>query len=159
VSAVALRPASAADEPFLRRVFACDRASQFAPLGLDGPALDALLAMQFTAQDRAYRAQFPDAAFDVVLVDGRPAGRLYVARGTDVIHVIDITLLPEFRGQGAGTRLLEGLMEEARDAGTVVALSVVRGNPAVRLYQRLGFELRDEDEIRLTLEWRSPDLS
>jgi GNAT superfamily N-acetyltransferase len=159
VSAVALRPASTADEPFLRRVFAGDRAPQFVPLGLDGAALESLLAMQFTAQDRAYRAQFPAADFDVVLVDGRPAGRLYVARGSDAIHVIDITLLPEFRGQGVGTRLLQGLIEEARDAGTVVALSVVRGNPAVRLYQRLGFEPRDEDEIRLSLEWRPPDVS
>jgi len=114
--------------------------------------------MQFTAQDRAYRAQFPDADFDVVLVDGRPAGRLYVARGTDLITSSRSPCSGVPR-TGRGYAAPGGLIDEARHAGTVVRAQRRPRNPAVRLYQRLGFALRDEDEVRLAFEWRPPDIS
>jgi ribosomal protein S18 acetylase RimI-like enzyme len=53
---------------------------------------------------------------------------------------IAIGVVPEFRGQGIGTRLLEALLAEATPRFEAICLSVEFENPALRLYERLGFQ-------------------
>lgn len=156
--ATALRAAGPGDEPFLRRLYADLRATEFAPLGLEPAVLEALVAMQFTAQDRSFRERFTQADFDLVIVDSLPAGRLYVDRSGESMHVIDITLAPEHRRRGIGTQLLRELIDQAHSSGRPVTLNVARGNHALALYQRLGFSVTAEDDVYLTLECR-PALS
>lgn len=50
-----------------------------------------------------------------------------------------IAVLPTYAGQGIGTALLNELLHEAKAQCTAIALNVRAENPAVRLYQRLGF--------------------
>ena len=71
--------------------------------------------------------------------EGRPAGRLYVHRRPAEIRILDISLLPEHRGQGIGGALLRDLITEAEGIGQPVSIHVEKQNPALRLYQRLGF--------------------
>lgn len=71
---------------------------------------------------------------------GRPAGRLYVARWVDEIRIVDIALLPEFRGRGLGSALLRDLIEESEAAGKPLSIHVEMNNPARPLYDRLGFQ-------------------
>jgi ribosomal protein S18 acetylase RimI-like enzyme len=153
---VRLRPAAAGDEEHLYRVYASTRQEELAPLGWAEAEREAFLRMQFTAQDRYYRAQFPEASYQVVLAGERPAGRLYVDRRPDEIRVLDIALLPEHRGGGIGSALLRDLFAEARARGVPVRLHVERSNPALRLYTRLGFEPIGERIPYLLMEWR-PD--
>ena len=80
--------------------------------------------------------------------------RIYVDRTEDEIRVIDISLLPEFRNQGIGSALLQGVLGEAAESNRAVHLSVVEGNPARRLYQRLGFVQIGESGFYHSLEWR-----
>src|ERR1700687_5081961 len=77
---ISLRPIGAADDRFLYELYASTRADELAPLGWDATQRTAFVQMQLAAQTRAYRQEFPDAAFDVILVDAQPAGRLYVDR-------------------------------------------------------------------------------
>jgi ribosomal protein S18 acetylase RimI-like enzyme len=112
--------------------------------------------MQRTAQARAYAVNHPNAGCDVVLVDAVPAGRLYVDRSNQRIHVLDISLVPERRGCGIGTHLLTALLDEAARTGVAVTLNVERSNRAFRLYRRLGFEVTREDEVYLDLAWTPP---
>jgi ribosomal protein S18 acetylase RimI-like enzyme len=100
---------------------------------------EAFLRQQFEAQDTYWREQRPDAVFQVIEVDGAPAGRLYVDAGPDDVRIVDIALLPEFRGRGVGTALLEEIIERAGAAGTPVTIHVEQQNPARSLYKRLGF--------------------
>ena len=120
----------------------------------DDTQKDSFLRMQFEAQDHWYREQMPDASFDVVLVDGAPAGRLYVDRRDDEIRIVDIALLPEHRSRGIGTSLLGELLREADAAGKSVTIHVERLNPALRLYERLGFSVAEDKGIYLFLERR-----
>ena len=64
---------------------------------------------------------------------------------------LSIAVLPEYRGQGLGTRLLEALTLAARGHYRAVSLSVSRGNPAERLYRRAGFEVAAEGELSITM--------
>jgi len=121
----------------------------------DDAQKDAFLRSQFDAQDAWWRENYAEASFDVVVVDGAPAGRLYVHRGPSEIRIVDIALLPEHRGDGIGTELLEGLIAEADAIGKSVTIHVERMNPALRLYERLGFQLAEDKGVYLFLE-RAP---
>jgi ribosomal protein S18 acetylase RimI-like enzyme len=111
---------------------------------------------QFELQHREYHGTYPDATFEILLVGGKPAGRLYVRRTDDEVHVIDIALLPEFRGRGIGTALVSELLEEAAGSGRVASIYVEQTNRALSLYRRLGFEPVADQGIYLLMEWRPP---
>jgi ribosomal protein S18 acetylase RimI-like enzyme len=121
----------------------------------DDAQREAFLRSQFDAQDVWWHEHYAEASFEVVLVDGEPAGRLYVHRGETEIRIVDIALLPEYRGDGIGTRLLHELLIEADAAGKSVTIHVERLNPALRLYERLGFSLAEDKGVYLFLE-RAP---
>src|SRR5215211_5883167 len=116
------------------------------------PSDEAFLRRQFEAQDAHYREHYDGASFDVIEVDGEPAGRLYVARWEDEIRIMDIALLPEQRGAGIGTRLLRDLLDEGRRTGKRVSIHVEKHNRALRLYERLGFAPVADRGVYLLLE-------
>jgi GNAT superfamily N-acetyltransferase len=128
-----------ADAEFLLSVYASTRAQELAVVPWTDAERDAFLQMQFDAQDRSYREQRPAAAFDVVVVDGAPGGRLYVDRAADEIRIVDIALLPDHRGKGVGTVLIRRILDEGSATGRPVTIHVERGNRARGLYERLGF--------------------
>jgi ribosomal protein S18 acetylase RimI-like enzyme len=115
-------------------------------------AKEAFLRMQFSAQDAWYHDQMPDASYQVVLVDGEPAGRLYVDRRDGEIRIVDIALLPQHRGRGLGTTLLREILAEADAAGKPVTIHVERFNRALGLYERLGFAQVDDQGVYLLLQ-------
>jgi GNAT superfamily N-acetyltransferase len=119
---------------------------------------DAFVRSQFEAQHAWYRDHYEGAQFDVILVEGAPAGRLYVHRRDRAIRLVDITLLPEFRAGGIGTSLLRGLLAEAEAAGKPVTIHVEVFNPAMRLYERLGFSPIEERGPYRLMEWKPSQL-
>jgi ribosomal protein S18 acetylase RimI-like enzyme len=116
------------------------------------------LAQQFHAQRTHYRAHYPGASFDVIEQEGRPVGRLYVARLKREIRLMDIALLPECRNRGIGGELCEALLDEARAQGRIVSLHVEDDNPAKRLYERLGFAEVAEVTFYRLMHWVPPGL-
>jgi ribosomal protein S18 acetylase RimI-like enzyme len=157
-SAIVLRPATDADRPFLERVYASTRTEELAPVPWSDDEKAAFLAQQFEAQRTAYSGAYPRASFDVVMVHGEPAGRLYVDRRPADIRIVDIALLPEYRGRGIGTALLRAVQAEAVASNRTVSIHVERFNPARALYERLGFEVVGATgEVYLLLEWSGED--
>ena len=149
---VELRAAEPDDEEFLRRVYASTREDELRAVPWDDAQKAAFLRMQFDAQAASYREHYADGAFHVVVLDGEPAGRLYVHRGDGELRIVDISLLPEYRGNGIGTSLLRDLLAEADEAGKRVTIHVERLNPALRLYERLGFSVAEDKGVYLFLE-------
>lgn len=149
-TAPALRPAGPADTDFLRSLYASTRLEE---LSLLAPAQRAaFLDLQWRARQRAYQDRYPDAEDQIVVVAGVPAGRLLVARREGELLIVDIALLPEFRGRGTGSQLLGRLLDEAAHNGMAVRLHVALSNPALRLYRRLGFRLVSESGPYALLE-------
>jgi ribosomal protein S18 acetylase RimI-like enzyme len=149
MSHLVLTPVTAGEQAFLYQLFCASRPEL---AGLPEP----LLQMQFQAQSLGYKAQFPDARHQLVVVSGRPIGRLLVHRSPERIHLVDIALLPEARGQGIGTALLQALQAEATLAGLPLRLSVFAANPARRLYERLGFAPTETQPPYITMQWVPP---
>jgi ribosomal protein S18 acetylase RimI-like enzyme len=148
------------DDTFLFELYASTR-EDIAALGLGETRRESLMRVQWMAQRNGYRMRFPNAEHQLVLVDGRQVGRLWVAREPGELRLVDLSLLPAHRGAGVGTALLRSLQEEASLAGKPLRLSVARDNPARRLYERLGFTptagaVANTTGPYLTLEWIPP---
>ena len=114
---------------------------------------EAFLEQQFAAQDASYRARYPDGDLQVVELGGTAIGRLYVGRLPGEIRLVDITLLPAYRGRGIGSGLVWELMAEAAATGSNMTLYVEAFNPAHRLYNRLGFRKVEEHGVYELLAW------
>jgi ribosomal protein S18 acetylase RimI-like enzyme len=151
---VTLRPATAADRGLLLAVYAAYRAEELDQVEWPPGAREAFLEQQFAAQDHEYHRANPAGSFDVIEVDGAPAGRLYVDRRPGDLRVVDIALLPEHRGRGVGRRLLTGLQDRAAAEGRIVSIHVEATNRAGGLYARLGFVVAEELGVYRRMEWR-----
>ena len=143
----ALRPALDSDRDFLREVFISTRAAEFAGIDREPAYINDLLAQQFTLQDSYYRRHYPHAHFDLVTCDGANVGRLYHHWGSTEVRLIDIALMPFYRGLGLGTQLMRALVAEAAKRGLAVSLYVEMQNPVRALYQRLGFVKSGENGV------------
>src|SRR5215204_3465667 len=135
--ALLLRRIEPGDEAFLYRVYVSTRAAEMDLVDWSESDKQAFLRQQFTAQHTHYQQHYAAAAFQVVLRGDAMIGRLYVDRGPNEIRIIDIAILPEYRGHGVGTRLVRDLLGEARREQKVVTIHVERFNPALAWYQRL----------------------
>ena len=85
----------------------------------------------------------------IILVDGKDAGWLQISESEHELELAQIHIVRAFCSRGIGTQLIRKLMNEARGKGMSVFLSIVRGNRALSLYQRLGFVMVGEDEHKL----------
>jgi GNAT superfamily N-acetyltransferase len=148
-SNLSLREATPADQPFLLEVYASTRLDELEGFGWDENQKRAFIQMQFLARERAY----PRVDDRIIVLDGRPIGRLLVDRDDAGILLRDIALLTEFRNAGIGSRLIQDLMKEATAAGKPITLHVVVTSPAVRLYERLGFNRTGPDGAYLEMKW------
>jgi ribosomal protein S18 acetylase RimI-like enzyme len=151
--AIHFRPIEDADLPFLYAVYASTREEELAQTAWSEEEKKSFLRMQFEAQHQHYQKHYARASFAVVLQGEVPIGRLYVHRGESDIRIVDIALLPEHRGGGIGSRLLGEILEEARQAGRKVSIHVEHFNPALRLYERLGFTRVDDTGVYYRMEW------
>jgi ribosomal protein S18 acetylase RimI-like enzyme len=141
---VTLRPANADDEDFLFELFAGTR-QEFNFLA--ETQRQAILKMQYDARRFQYDEGYPQAEGSIIVLDGRPVGRMLVDEGEQAITLIDIAVLAEYRSSGIGTQLLKDLLKRGVNARKPVKLQVFKSNPAVRLYERLGFSQVSEQSM------------
>src|SRR5271166_3793519 len=138
-NSLGLRAAAPDDMEFLYQVYAGTRTEELAVTGWNDAQKEQFLRMQFDAQHRYYLEVHAAASYDVICWDGERVGRLYVDRSAGDIDIIDIALLPDWRGRGIGGILLSEIAAEATRAGKPVRIYVEHFNRALTLYQRLGF--------------------
>ena len=153
--AVTFRPIRPGDEPFLSQVYASTRLDELAVTDWSDEQKSAFLQMQFVAQYKFYQENYTNTDFLIILQDTIEIGRLYVARWRDEIRIVDIALLPPYRGTGIGTTILQGILAEAEAERKPVRIHVERDNPALRLYQRLGFVMIEDKGVYLFMERRA----
>jgi len=137
---VALRPATDGDAALEQAVYVEGRRAEMAVTGWPDAMVETFLADQFRLQTLHYTRHYASAERWIVEVGGVAAGRLILITAGDELRVVDIGLLPPFRGRGVGTALIAHAVGEAARRGlTRIGLHVEPGNPARRLYLRLGF--------------------
>jgi len=143
-----IRPITPADEPFLWEAL---YHAIYVALGDAPPEQDVVNRPELAryvrgwgdANDLGFIAvaeekQQPIGAAWIRLLTGDDGGYGYT---DDTTPELSVAVLPEYRGRGIGTRLLIHLLQAVSIHHPSVSLSVEAGNPASRLYRRLGFEI------------------
>lgn len=151
---ITFRPETDDDAEFLYSLYAGTREQEMAMIvDWSDEQKEAFVRQQFAAQTLHYKKNYLRADYSIILVDGVPAGRLYLHQDPGDLRIMDIALAPEHRGTGIGTMLLREVMERAAAAGDIVSIHVEQFNPALRLYERLGFKPVKENGAYYLMEW------
>lgn len=150
-----LRPVSAGDEEFLLAVYTSTRADELAQVEWGPGQKEAFVRWQFELQRKEYDQRYPNARYDVILVNNQPAGRIWVGEDDTQTRLLDIGLLEKFQNRGVGTVLLRRLIVESTEAKKPLRHMVfMLNNNAHRFYERLGFiEIEDVGGYK-HMEWR-----
>jgi len=148
-----LRAVEASDEDFLFSVYASTRADEMERVDWSAEQQEAFLHMQFRAQAQFYVENYPGAVFQVIMQNGQPIGRLYIHKRENEIRIMDIALLPDHRNSGIGSSLLRDILKQGKNLNLPVTVHVEQFNPAMRLYQRMGFRPKEDKGVYLLMEW------
>lgn len=142
---LSFRAVAPEDDAFLLAVYASSREEELAQVEWPEGLKESFLRMQFDAQRDEYAARYPDARYDVILVNGQAAGRLWIGADEEEIRLLDIALLPEFQNRGVGTIVLRQLIDDAVATRRPLRHMVfILNTGAKRFYERLGFEVFEE---------------
>lgn len=151
--AVTLRPATESDYDFMRELYGDTRAEEMHHFPFDDAQKKAFLDQQFAAQFAHYGIHDPTCERRIIEKEGQAIGRLWLDEWRDQIRLVDIALLSEFRGSGIGTRLVKDVLARGAAAGKAVTIHVEGFNPALRLYERLGFRHVDTNGVYYLMRW------
>lgn len=149
-----LRPATPDDLGFQARLYASTREEELNAAQFPDEMREQFLAMQFHAQTTHYTKFHPDAEWLIIECDQATAGRLILDRAEDHFNVMDLALLPEFRGRGIGTILLRQVQAEAATRQLPVRLFADSRDRAIQLYHRLGFVDLSDNGLHTEMVWR-----
>ena len=150
---ITLRTAVEADYDFMRRLYAATREEEMAHFPFDEARKSAFLDQQFAAQHEHYGIHYPTCERNIVEKDGQPIGRLWIDEWRDQIRLVDVALMPEWRGRGIGSALLRDILARGVAAGKPVTIHVEAYNPALSLYQRFGFQQVDTNGMYYLMKW------
>jgi len=136
---IQLRLADKKDNLFIETVYRSTREDELKLTNWNEQQKSAFICMQSMAQQAEYKIKFPGASWQVITFNKQDAGRFYTWEDDDEIRLIDITLLPPFRGRGIGNFLLGELIKRSNKVQKKISLHVDPVNPVLKLYLRLGF--------------------
>ena len=152
-SNITLRPVGSEDDEFLVTVYGSTRAAELALVAWTIEQQQVFVRSQFAAQQDHYTEKYPAANHDIIMFDDHPVGRLYVARLDHEIRIVDLTVLPVAQNAGIGTYLIRQLLDETKHTGKITSIYVEEFNPSLRLFDRLGFSVKEQQGFHLLLEW------
>ncbi len=149
-----MRPVTEFDRELLLRIYGSTCVDELAQVDWSEADKARFIESQFEAQAKHYADVYPDGQYDVIESSaGEPIGRLYLHRSRAELRIIDIALLPTWRGQGLGSRILDDVLNEAVATSRVVSIHVEIFNPAQRLYERLGFVPVETRGLYRLMQW------
>ena len=157
---MSVRSVTPDDDKFLLAVYYSSRAEELAQVQWEPGQKEIFVRWQFDLQRKEYDQRYPDARYEVILVDNQPAGRIWIGEDATQIRLLDISLLEEFQNHGIGTILLKQLIAEARAKNKPLRHMVfMLNNNAYRFYERLGFATIEDVGGYKHMEWRESNLS
>lgn len=126
--ACTFRAATEADKPFLLDLRLATMAPHYARQGIS-----------LSPDEERQRAQSHLDAAAIIEVDGQAVGVIKVVQDGTTWTIDQFQVAPAHQGRGLGTLVLRAVIGDARRAGALLRLSVLKQNPAAGLYARQGF--------------------
>lgn len=107
-------------------------------------------------QEASFQEQWKAAQVRIITLDGFDVGWLQTFIEDDALLLAQLFIDRPFQRRGIGTHVIHRLIDEGNRANRPLRLNVVKINPAVRLYERLGFRVIREDERKFYMK-RDPE--
>src|SRR6266404_6100496 len=104
------------------------------------------LKLNMGAQINSFRQQWEPTQVRIITREGADIGWLQSTTTDGELFLAQLFLDAAVENQGIGTEVMHRLISEATLADRAVTLGVVKINPALRLYERLGFTITHEDD-------------
>lgn len=142
---VTFRPGRTQDFDYCRRIYFAEMEWIIDRLGLNR-----------TAQEVSFQEQWQASQVRIIVLDGNDVGWLQTITQEAALFIAQLFVDGKFQRRGIGTEVMDRLIAEASRFNQEVRLSVVKINPAVRLYKRFGFQITDEDDRKFHMR-RGPD--
>jgi ribosomal protein S18 acetylase RimI-like enzyme len=142
---ITFRPASAEDFEYCKRLYFEEMRWIIDELKLDR-----------VAQAASFEQQWVEAQVRILMTEGQDVGWMQSFAREDGLFLAQLFVDGAFQGRGIGTQAMHLLIAEAAAAGQAVCLDVVKINRALRLYERLGFRIRGEEERKFYMR-REPE--
>lgn len=152
-----VRLAKSDDEEFLFALF-CSARPELALAPLPPAQLMLLLQQQYELQKQGYTNKYPHAENWIITTQSGSVGKVMLDKSTRAVHVIDIVIAPDWRKRGVGSTILVALKAYVDANAGVLSLHVEHQNiHAKRLYQRLGFVMKQSTDTHESLVWSPID--
>jgi ribosomal protein S18 acetylase RimI-like enzyme len=142
-----LRPAEKADYPFMLALYLAGAEEHLSKIG----------RWDKNRMVRRFRDGFKPDQTQIICAADRDIGFIQIVEFLDRLYLRQLHLIEGFRGRKIGSNLIETLFERAAAFGKPVTLEVLHGNPAKRLYLRLGFSVTGEDPDKEHMIWSPPE--
>jgi ribosomal protein S18 acetylase RimI-like enzyme len=151
--AVTTRPMNDDDSMLLFELYASSRADELSRSGWATPQQRSFFRMQAQNQERYFQRHYDHLDRRTICINGFSAGRLLVDRPAHGITIVDLALLPAFRGRGVGSLLIRCVLEEAAERDLPVHMDLAKNNATVATCERLGFRFAEDLGDRWHLVW------
>ncbi|BDH60582.1 hypothetical protein MTP04_07120 [Lysinibacillus sp. PLM2] len=142
------------ESDFLFEVYESSRMSEVRKWGWEQNQITQFLKMQYQLQQQSYLLYYPNLETNIIYFQNKKVGRLLLANLIDKQVIVDITILSNYQNRGIGTYIISNIQNGAKIQKKVVQLSVFYTNKsALKLYEQLGFEKVNENEMYIQMEW------
>ena len=138
---IALRPAAPQDFEYCKRLYFGEMNWIIDQLHLDR-----------VAQAASFQQQWVPTEVRIISLDGSDVGWLQSITQNDGIFVAQLFVDGPFQRRGIGTEVMNRVIADAARANLAVRLELVKINPALRLYERLGFHITGEDDRKFHMK-------
>ena len=149
---ITFRKLRESDFPFLKKLYRTTREQELILTDWTEEQKESFIEFQFNAQHSHYSNSYDNIEFKIILHSNKPIGRLYLWETEHQLRIVDIALMPESTGKGIGTKILSSLIQQSEQSGKKLNIHVEYYNPALRLYERLGFEKTDDTGMYFFME-------
>src|SRR5262249_20583227 len=99
-------------------------------------------------QEASFAEWFDLQQASIIVADGRDVGWMQTRASERELFLGSLYVIPEMQRLGICTHILRGLIAGSTRASKALTLAVMKNNPAIRLYERLGFRLTHEDRYK-----------
>jgi len=114
------------------------------------------LAHEMDWSDTGFHRGWASSNGFIALVGADRVGYFSVRFEPGFLYLNDMQVLPEYRGQGIGSAMMQFIMDELLDdEWSAIRLKVFNGNPAIRFYEKSGFIVAFSDHRFSGMEYKN----
>lgn len=116
------------------------------------PYVEKIWGWDEAQQESLLRERFSPDKLKIIQGNGLDIGMLQVEERPDELFWVNLLIHPEHQSKGLGSQIINDLVSKAKIKRLALRLTVLKPNPARKLYERLGFKVIKEDEVRYYME-------